>query len=83
MMTLVRGGRGGKSGGPCTVMTLERGGRAGKSGGPCTVMTLVRRHHWQVLNRAVAESDSGSNRIPLAAVSRMDERRKDRSRETS
>lgn len=31
------------------------------------------------LNRAVAESDSGSNRIPPAAVSRMDER----SRETS
>lgn len=56
---------------------------AAKAGGPCTVMTLARRHRWQVLNRAVAESDSGSNRIPLAAVWRMDARRKDRSRETS
>lgn len=34
-------------------------------------MTLARWYHWQVLNRAVAESDSGSNRVPLAAVLRM------------
>lgn len=39
--------------------------------------------HWQVLNRAVAKPDSGSSRIPLAAVLRMDERSKDRNRETS
>lgn len=46
-------------------------------------MTLARWYHWQLLNRAVAKSDSGSNRVPLATVLRMDERSKDRNRETS